>query len=351
LSSSQSICRASLSITTTATELARALSTPTSIPVSNCHGCPLFSKHTLRLTSQDTPNTLNKGFPLQANQTSGRGFFTTPGRIANGRLVRAQSPTFDDHWSQPRLFYNSLTPVEQQFLINAIRFETSHLKSTAVKQNVIAQLNRVSNDVAKRVATALGLEAPAPDPTYYHNNVTAGISIFNFTLPTIKTLRVGVLASTGANSSLQQASELKQRLMQDGLVVTVVGETLAAGVDQTYSAADATGFDGVVVADGAEGLFEGAGAASPLFPAGRPAQVLLDAYRWGKPIGGLGSGEKALKSAGVPTGKNAAGVFVQKVGNVSVEAFVKGFEEGLARFRVSVLSLLAVYCSPWLGVG
>jgi catalase len=182
-----------------------------------------------------------------------------------------------------------------------------------------------------RVAEALGLEAPAPDPTYYHNNVTAGISIFNNTLPTIKTLRVGVLASTKSEASLQLGKELKERLARDGVVVTVVGETLVQGVDQTYSAADATGFDGVVVADGAEGLFgDGKGAVSALFPAGRPGQVLIDAYRWGKPVGALGQGEKAFKSVGVPV--EGEGVFVEK----AVEELVTGLEGGLARFRVSL---------------
>ena len=74
----------------------------------------------------------------------------------SGNLLRATSPTFADVWSQPRLFYNSLTAVEQQFLINAIRFEASHLTSEIVKQNVLIQLNRVSNDIAKRVAEVIG---------------------------------------------------------------------------------------------------------------------------------------------------------------------------------------------------
>jgi catalase len=283
----------------------------------------------------DSPNTLNNGFPLQANQTTGRGFFTAPGRRVNGELVRLISPTFNDHWTQPRLFYNSLTPVEQQFVVNAIRFETIHLKSTAVKQNVLAQLNRISNDVAVRVAAALGLDAPAPDETYYHDNVTAGVSIFNNgTLPSIKTLRVGVLASTAAEGSVQQAGQVKEMLEKSGVVVTVVGEMLAAGVDQTYLAADATAFDGVVVAEGAEGLFAADGKASPLFPAGRPGQVLIDAYRWGKPVGALGKAEEAFTSVGVPVG--GQGVFTEAV----VEEIVKGLEGGLARFRVSLLSLL-----------
>lgn len=99
---------------------------------------------------------MNGGFPQQADQNNGRGYFNAPSRSTSGRLVRGLSSTFDDHWSQPRLFYNSLLPVEQQFLINAIRFETSHLQSAEVKKNVLLQLNRISNDIAVRVATALG---------------------------------------------------------------------------------------------------------------------------------------------------------------------------------------------------
>jgi len=266
--------------------------------------------------------------PAQANQTAGRGFFTAPGRSASGNLVRALSPTFDDHWSQPRLFYNSLTPAEQQFLINAIRFEASHVTSETVKRNVLTQINRVSNDVAKRVAAALGLEAPQPDPTFYHDNVTAGISIFNNSLPSIATLRVGILSSKESETAREQAAALKERLAGDKLMVTVVGESLGNGVDQTYSSADATVFDGIIVVAGAEELFK-AKKTSPLYPTGRPGQILLDGYRWGKPVGGLGSASAALDLTGVPT--STPGVFTES----DVEEFVKAFEQGLSTFRVS----------------
>nr|AUD09459.1 heme catalase [Thermochaetoides dissita] len=277
-----------------------------------------------------TPNTLNNGYPKQATQSEGRGFFTAKGRTISGNLVRALSSTFDDHWSQPRLFYNSLTPVEQQQLINAIRFETSQLKSTEVKKNVLAQLNMVSHEIAERVASFLGLEVPAADSTYYHNNVTVGISIFNNTLPTIKTLRVGILTSVKTQDALKQAKDLKGRLEKDGLVVSIIAERLADGVDVTYSVADATAFDGVIVVEG-DGLFDSATVSSPLFPAGRPGQVLLDAYRWGKPVGGLGNKvEKAFKSVGVPT--SGKGVYVEK-NSTGVDSLVSKFKEGLATFR------------------
>lgn len=280
---------------------------------------------------QYTPSALSGGVPAQANETVGKGFFTAPNRGASGHLVRQLPPTFDDFWSQPRLFFNSLTPVEQQFLVNAIRFEASHVVSDVVKKNVLVQLNRVSHEVAERVATALGMEAPAPDPKYYHDNVTQGITIFGEKLPKIEMLRVGVLASVDSDGSLRQAAELKDRLGKDGVMVTVVGEKLGRGVDQTYSSADATGFDAIVVADGAEGLFgRNAAKESPLFPTGRPSQILLDGYRWGKPVGALGqAGKNALNDTGVP---KTDGVFEGDGGDL--EGFVGDLEDGLRTFKV-----------------
>ncbi|KAF9872624.1 catalase [Colletotrichum karsti] len=277
-----------------------------------------------------TPNTLNKGFPAQANKTQGKGFFTAPGRASTGNLVREISDTFDDHWSQPRLFYNSLTPVEQQFLVNAIRFETSHIESDVVRRNVLTQLNRVSNDIANRVADALGMDRLRPDPKFYHDRTTRGLSIFGNRLPTIATLKVGVLASLAVEGSVAQGKALKDAFAAEGVLVTVVAEkllssSLGGGVDMTYSQADATSFDGVVVAAGAESLFNGTNR-SPLYPAGRPAQLVIDSYRWGKPVGAVGAALERSPALGVQAGN---GVYSAD----GVGGIVSSFKEGLATFR------------------
>lgn len=278
----------------------------------------------------DSPNTLNGGFPEQADQNNGRGFFTAPSRGTSGNLVRGLSSTFDDHWSQPRLFYNSLTAIEQQFLINAIRFETSHLKSGPVKQNVLTQLNRISNDIAARVASVLGLDAPAPDPTYYHDNTTAGISITNATLPTVATLKVGILASTNGTAALEQAAALRERFEADKLVVTVVAEKIADGVDRTYSAADATDFDALVVTSSAAdaGLFS-LTSVSTLYPPARPLQIANTAFLYGKPVAFFGSDSPGgvLSAAGYEAG--AEGVYV----SASLDDVVSGVEDGLKTFK------------------
>jgi catalase len=181
--------------------------------------------------------------------------------------------------------------------------------------------------LAKRVAEALGIKAPAPDTEFYNNNKTAFVSIFNRTLPTIATLNVGILASVNSPNSLSQAAALSKALSSAGLTVTVVGERLEAGVSQTYSAADATGFDGIIVTTGADKLFTN-GSSSTFFPANRPLQILQDGYRWGKPVGVLGTSTSVLKLAGVTT---TPGVFSSTASDVA--SFVKEFEGGLASFR------------------
>ena len=276
------------------------------------------------LTRTDSPNTLNKGYPQQANQEKGRGFFTAPGRKASGSLIRKRPSSFADHWSQPRLFYNSLTKVEQQFLVDAIRFETSQV-NPAVQENIIAELNKISHDIAVRVGSAIGVEAPKADPTYYHDNTTAGLSIFGNKLPSIATLQVGVLASTKAEGSLSQAKALKEAFAKAKVTVTTVAETLAEGVDQTYSAAEAVSFDGIIVTDGAETLFN-TSIKSTLFPPRKPIQIVADGYNWGKPVGFLGGATDAMVAADVAKGP---GVYASK----STKSIVEDFKKGLAVFK------------------
>jgi len=278
-------------------------------------------------TAAYSPNTLNSGSPKQATQNTGKGFFTAPSRSSGGNLIRKVSSTFADAWTQPRMFYNSLLPVEQQFLINAIRFEVSHLQSSVVKSNVLIQLNRVSNDIAKRVAEVIGLPAPAPDTTFYHNNSTAFVSIFNSTLPTIATLSVAILASVKSTTSMSQAASLASELKKSGVVANIIGEVLAPGVNSTYSSADASGFDGIIVTTDTETLFTD-GASSTFFPANRPLQILVDGYRWGKPVGSMGNATSTMKLAGANT---EPGVFSFE--GSEVPDFVKLFEGGLKTFK------------------
>ncbi|CRG88430.1 catalase [Talaromyces islandicus] len=280
-----------------------------------------------------SPNTLNNGSPKQANETDGKGFFSAPKRTVHGGLYRATSPTFADVWSQPGLFYNSLNPTEQQFLINALRFELANVQSDVVKNNFIIQINRVNNDLAKRVAEVIGVAAPEPDSTYYHHNKTSNVGTFGTPLKKIDGLTVGVLATVSDNSSVAAGQTLAKHLASSNVDVVVVAEHLTSSgdVSATYSASDATNFDAVIVAPGAEALFSRNSTSNTtvtFYPAGRPAEILVDAFRFGKPVGAVGSADSALSTVGIDASRD--GVYTSR----SVDhSFVSDVKAGLKAFK------------------
>ena len=262
---------------------------------------------------------------MEANQTTGNGFFTAPNRYIAGALTRELSPTFSDHWSQPRLVWNSLSLAEQQIAVNALRFETSHIVSMTVRQNVINQLNLIDHGLAVRVAEVLvDVTVPSPDVTYYNNNKTSYISIFNNSLPTIQGLNFGILASIYSNESMSQAATLSKQFADLGLFVSVVAENLALGVNLTYSAADAIDFDGILVTPGSESIF--VNGTSPLYPLGRPLQILQSAYVFGKPVGALGSANTVFQMVGI---MESPGVYFSN----STAVLLSDFEAGLKTFK------------------
>jgi catalase len=272
-----------------------------------------------------SPNTLNFGSPMEANQTVGNGFFTSPNRYVTGALTRDLSPTFADHWSQPRMVWNSLSPAEQQIAVNALRFETSHIVSSTVRQNFINQINRIDHDFAARVAQVLvDVTVPPPDTTYYNNNKTSFVSIFNNSLPTIQGLNFGILSSIYSNQSMSQAAILSKQFSDLGLFVSVVAETLVPGVNLTYSAADAVDFDGILITPGSESIF--VNGTSPLYPLGRPLDILQSAYAFGKPVGALGSGSIPFQLVGIT---ERAGVYFSN----STATLLSEFEAGLKTFK------------------
>lgn len=263
---------------------------------------------------------------MQANETHGKGYFNAPERSVEGGLTREDSDSFDDHWTQPRLFWNSLTLPEQQQVVDAIRFETSNVKSETVRKNVITQLNKISHELAARVAPVIGIAVPEPDPTYYHNDTTkSGVSIMDEKLFSIAGLKVGVLASVEDEASMSQATELKEKFAEEKVNVVIVAERLDKGVDMTYSAAGAHAFDGVVVAQGAEKLFDPS-VTSALYPPGRPAKTLEDSYRWGKPVGAMGPASAVYESTAV---KDGPGVYSAD----DTAGVVDSFTEGLKQFK------------------
>lgn len=106
-----------------------------------------------------SPNSLGGGCPFQAKMAEG-GFVSVNERV-EAHKVRERSESFADHFSQAALFYNSQTEVEQNHIINALRFELSKVETVAIRERMLGLLSQVDKKLANKVAEGLGIAVPS----------------------------------------------------------------------------------------------------------------------------------------------------------------------------------------------
>lgn len=81
-----------------------------------------------------------------------------------GQKIKGRPDKFVDFFTQAKLFYNSLEPVEKMHLIQAFQFELSKVKKESIKQNVVNMFANVDETMAYEIAKYLGLEVNKSEP-------------------------------------------------------------------------------------------------------------------------------------------------------------------------------------------
>ena len=105
------------------------------------------------------PNSLGGGCPYQAAIAEG-GFASFNDERIDAHKVRARSESFNDHFGQARLFFNSQTDVEKSHIVKALRFELGKVETTAVRVRMLGLLSQVDTQLAEKVAMGLGATVP-----------------------------------------------------------------------------------------------------------------------------------------------------------------------------------------------
>lgn len=105
-----------------------------------------------------------------------------------GIKQRLRSVKFNEHFNQAQLFYNSLTPHEQQHLINALSFELNKLDELEVIEKMIERLSHVDLELATEVANNVGGTPPTAAAQPNHGKKSSFLSqeAFKPKKPTIK---------------------------------------------------------------------------------------------------------------------------------------------------------------------
>ncbi len=263
------------------------------------------------------PNSLDGGCPFLAGQDMGA-FVDVPEEIAAGIKERRNPASFDDHYSQARLFFRSLTPVEQDHIIQAYTFELGKCYEANIRERQLMALANIDDGLCAAVAAGLGMPAPGATVQVEDSEPSPALSQVGGSWPVAGRV-VGILADAG--SDLSQVIAAREALNAAGIVPLVIapaGGTLGAGegqqvtVQRTYLTARSTEFDALIVvssappaADANQGRDAKAGEpVTALDP--RVALLLTEAFRHAKAIGAWGPGTAVLDAAGIPQG--AAGI-------------------------------------------
>jgi catalase len=239
------------------------------------------------------PNSID-GSPLVADAEHG-GYIAVPTEVS-GPKVRQNPVSFDDHFSQATLFWLSMTDIERDHIVEAFTFELGKCYEQPIRERQLGVLAEVAADLCERVATGLGLPAPAPHGTPATITPSPALSQIPLVPGPVAGRVVGVVAGPGAD--LAGIAQLRAALAAEGAVLRViapVGGTLGTGkrteiVERTLLTTRSVEFDAVLIADGTAGLRDV-----------KLSVLLQEAFRHCKALGAWGDGSQVLLDAGIDT--------------------------------------------------
>ncbi|MFD7959107.1 catalase CatB [Streptomyces ardesiacus] len=275
------------------------------------------------------PNSLDGGCPFTAGADT-NAFVEAPVRVPEGRKVREAPESFADHFSQPRRFWLSMSPVEREHIIGAYTFELGKCYEQAIRERTLQVLANIDPELCAGVAEGLGLPAPEPTVPLADVRPSPALSQVGGTWP----LDGRVVGIVTGGADLEGVAAVREAVLNAGMVPLVVaptGGTLGSGeaaltVQRSYVTARSVEFDAVLVAGtpdmGGDAYTPRDYKAGPA-PAGpgtvdpRVSLLLSEAFRHGKAIGVWAGGTPALEASGVPT--DAPGVIVADSGTAALE--------------------------------
>jgi len=165
-------------------------------------------------------NSLANNTPATSSAIEG-GFVHYQEKV-EGRVIQARSDSFKDHFSQARLFWNSMSPPEKEHIIEAFSFEVGKVKSRDIRQQVVDMFVNVDKEMATIIADNVGVKRPTGE----QSSVTASSPALSQenTNSYPYTLKVGVLIGNGFDASEVKASV--NALTNAGVVVNLISEKL-----------------------------------------------------------------------------------------------------------------------------
>jgi catalase len=285
-------------------------------------------------------NSLQDNFPKPASPEEG-GYVHYTERV-EGRKIRNRSDSFRDHFSQAKLFWNSLTPPEQQHLVNAAHFELGKVKTQSIRQRMVALFAQIDSQLAERVAMGIGVTVPRGITLSSVTKSSPALSMARMA-PSPKGRKVAILLDEGYNH--QELMGVTQALTAAGVGVKIVSMLLGVKksadgqeveVDKHHVSAASILFDAIFIPGGRDSV-------EAMKQQGDALHFINEAYKHCKPIAALSEGVDFLLASsirGLTLASPAnAGQVVTSRGVVTawepvdLDAFIEAFMQAMAQHR------------------
>jgi catalase len=218
------------------------------VQVHNNHRDGFSRQQINRGKTSYSPNSLGGGCPFQAKMSEG-GFTSYTERI-DSKKIRERSPSFFDHFSQAKLFYDSQTDAEKNHIVDAFSFELGKCETEAIRQRMLGILSKIDKGLAAEVAYNLGLHVPNPPEQPMNHSIPAdgkvedyqptkvksslqrseALSMANTIKDTIRTRKIAILAANGVDED--SLLPVKEMLEAEGAMTEIVAPKLGVIVGE-----------------------------------------------------------------------------------------------------------------------
>ncbi|EOJ8599253.1 catalase HPII [Cronobacter sakazakii] len=250
------------------------------------------------------PNSINDNWPRETPPAPKAGGFESHQERIEGHKIRERSPSFGEYYSQPRLFWQSQTPVEQRHIIDAFSFELSKVVRSYIRERVVDHLCHIDISLAHPVANNLGItltdEQMHVAPPKDVNGLKKDPSLSLYAVPggSVKGRVVAVLLNDHVKSAdlLAMLQALKSHGVHAKLLYSRMGSVTADDGSQLEIAGTFAGSPSVTV----DAVLVPGGAASALTDNGDAVYYLLEAYKHLKAIGLMGDARGLKRHLAVP---------------------------------------------------
>jgi catalase len=194
------------------------------------------------------------------------------------------------------MFWHSITPGEQQRLVEAAQFELSKVETMEVRERVVNEIfNNVDHDFAVRVAAGVGVAEPPMVEIAAPRVLAPEVGVEHQKVKSPRTKKVAVLAADGVDAA--GLADLRQELEEAGVTVEVISKLMgelkpengkAVKVDKNYVSAASVMYDAVIIAGGPASV-------EALAKHGDALHWMNETYKHCKTVAAFGAGVDLLR--------------------------------------------------------